>query len=65
MGDDGQCRKWSRIAAEEERDSGKRYFEDMSATEQQVLEDYETDKSAKRYKEECIKKLPPFRGKRL
>ena len=32
----------------------------MSATEQQVLEDYETDKSAKRYKEECIKKLLPM-----
>ena len=45
-----------------ERDSGKRNFDDMSATEQQVLEDYETDKSAKRYKKECGKKLPLYRG---
>ena len=48
-----------------ERDSGKRKFNDMSVTEQQVLEDYETDKSAKRFKKECGKRLPLFRGKIL
>ena len=48
-----------------ERDSGKRKFKDMSVTEQQVLEDDETDKSAKRYKKECVKKLPLLRGKML
>ena len=41
-----------------ERDSGKRKFNDMSVTEQQVLEDYETNKSAKRFKKECGKRLP-------
>ena len=48
-----------------ERDSGKRKFKDMSVTEQQVLEDYETNKSAKRFKKECGKRLPLFRGKIL
>ena len=45
-----------------ERDSIKRNFEDMSATEQQVLEDFDTGKSAKRHAKECGKKLPCFRG---
>ena len=48
-----------------ERDSGKRNFDDMPATEQQVLEDYETDKFAKRYQKECGKQLPLFRCKIL
>ena len=34
---------------ENERDSGKRKFEDMSATEQEVLEDFETGITAKRH----------------
>ena len=48
-----------------ERDSGKRNFEDMSATEQQVLEDFDTGKSQKRHAEACGKRLPMFRGKML
>jgi len=48
-----------------ERDSSKRNFEDMSAAEQQVLEDFDTGKSAKRHAKECEKKLPCFRGKML
>ena len=48
-----------------QRDSGKRKFEDMSATEQQRLEDLETNKIQKRYEEASGKKLPYFRGKML
>ena len=49
----------------EQRDNGKRQFEDMSATEQQVLEDFETQKSKKQYAQECVKKLPYFQSKML
>ena len=38
-------------------------LEDMSATEQQGLEDFETDRSAKRDTKECGKRLPCVRGK--
>ena len=48
-----------------ERDSHKRKFEDMSGVEQQVLEDFEADRSAKRYTKECGKRLPVFRGNML
>jgi len=48
-----------------ERDSSKRNFEDMSAAEQQVLEDFDTGRSAQRHAKECEKKLPCFRGKML
>jgi len=48
-----------------QRDSGKRKFEDLSATEQQVLEDFETQKSKKQYAQECVKKLPHFQSKML
>ena len=48
-----------------ERDSHKRKFEDMSGVEQQVLEEFETDRSAKRYTKECGKRLPVFRGNML
>ena len=48
-----------------ERDSIKRNFEDMSATEQQVLQDFDTGRSAQRYDKACEKKLPCFRGKML
>ena len=48
-----------------ERDSGKRKFDTMSATEQQLLEDYDWDRLKKRYKETKIEKMPPFRGKKL
>ena len=48
-----------------ERDSGKRKFDAMSATEQQLVEDYDCDRLNKRYKETKIEKMPPFRGKKL
>ena len=37
----------------EERDPGKRKFDDMSATEQQTLEDFETKKSRRMYEARC------------
>ena len=49
----------------QERESGKRKFEDMSATEQQVLKEFDTGKCAKQHAQECEKKLPVFRGKML
>ena len=49
----------------EQRDSGKRTFEDMSATEQQVLEYFDTRKSKKQYEQARLKKLPIFNGKML
>ena len=49
----------------EQRDSRKRKFDDMSATEQQILEDFETDKARKRYEATCAKKMPIFRGEML
>ena len=33
----------------EQRDSNKRKFDDMSATEQQILHDFDTQKAKKRY----------------
>ena len=53
------------VRLSEQRDSGKRKFENMSATEQQILEDFETGKAAKRHAEDCGKKQPCFRGKML
>jgi len=41
-----------------ERDSSKRNFEDMSDAEQQVLDDFDTGRSAQRHAKECEKKLP-------
>ena len=49
----------------EERDSKKRTYQEMSATEQQLLEDFETNKSRKRYAEASAARLPSFRGKML
>ena len=50
-----------------QRDSRKRKCDDMSATEQQLLEDFETRKSEKQYEEARgpFKKLPYFHGKIL
>ena len=45
-----------------ERNRRKRRSEDMCATEQQTVEDYDTGISAKRYAKECGKNLPFFRG---
>ena len=45
---------------------GKRYqekkYDDMSATEQQILEDFDTHELRKHYDETCVKKAPSFRG---
>ena len=49
----------------ENRDSKKRKFEDMSATEQEVLEKFDTGKAGKQHAEACAKKLPRFCGKML
>ena len=75
------CKKWRTNRREEkskawvdlrqgqnlakERDSGKRKFDAMSATEQQLVEDHDCDRLKKRYKETKIEKMPPFRGKKL
>jgi hypothetical protein len=48
-----------------ERDSGKRKFDDMSATEQQTLEDFETQKSRRMYEATRANKPPHFRGRML
>ena len=48
-----------------ERDSGKRKFYTMSATEQQLVEDYDCDRLKKRYKQTKLEKLPSFHGKKL
>ena len=46
-----------------QRDSGKRKFEDMSAIEQQILEDYDTRKTHKEHAKASGNTLPQFRGK--
>ena len=45
------------------RESNKRKFADMSATEQQIIHDFETNKCAKQHAQECGKTMPVFRGK--
>ncbi len=47
------------------RDSGKRKFEHMSATEQQVLHDFETHKFRRQHEEAGAKRMPWFQGKKL
>ena len=47
------------------RDSGKRKFEHMSATEQQVLHDFETHKFRRQHEEAGAKRMPWFKGKKL
>ena len=53
------------VRLSEQRDSGKRKFENMSATEQQILEDYDTRKTQKEHAKASGKKLPQFRGKMI
>ena len=48
-----------------QRDSGKRKFEDMSATEQQTLEEFETNKSKRRHEAMRVRKLPYFHGEMI
>jgi hypothetical protein len=47
------------------RDSGKRKIEHMSATEQQVLHDFETHKFRRQHEEAGAKRMPWFQGKKL
>jgi hypothetical protein len=54
----GPQRSWINLMCE-------RKYEDMSATEQQILEDFDTHKSRKEHDEACAKRLPPFRGSLL
>ena len=49
----------------EERDSRKRKFQHLSATEQQILEEYDTGKTHKEHEKASGKRLPQFRGKML
>ena len=49
----------------DERNTSKRKFKDMSATEQQVLEEFDTHKLCEEHAEACAKRLPRFRGKLL
>ena len=42
------------------RDSNKRMYDDMSATEQQILQDYDAKKSIRQHAEVCVKKEPPL-----
>ena len=48
-----------------QRDCGKIKFEDMSATEQQTLENFETQKARRQYEETHVRKPPYFKGKML
>ena len=45
-----------------QRGSGKKTNEDMSATEQQVLEDFETQKARRQYEQVRVTKPPYFGG---
>ena len=45
-----------------ERDCKKRKYEDMSATEQQALKDFDTNAAHKNYDAACVKKMPRFSG---
>ena len=49
----------------EQRDNRKRKFEDMSASEQQILEDYDTRRTGEVDAKASGKKLPDFHGKMI
>jgi hypothetical protein len=49
----------------QQRDSGKRKFDDISAADQEVLEDFDTKKSKKEYEQTRLIKLPYFRCKMM
>ena len=53
------------VRLNEQMDSGKRKFEQMSATEQQIKEDYDTGKTHKEHAKASGKRLPQFRGKMI
>ena len=46
-----------------QRDAGKRSYDEMNEVEQQVLEDFETGKTAKAQKKYAAPKIRPFRCK--
>ena len=48
-----------------QRDSRKRKFEEMSATEQQILENYDTRKTHKDHAKASGTRIPQFRGKMI
>ena len=53
------------VRLSEQKDSGKRKLENMSATEQQILEDYDTRKTHKEQAKACGNRLPQFQGKMI
>lgn len=52
-------------ALAQKRDTGKRKYEDMSAAEQQILEDYDTQKLRKQHDEASGSSMPSLRGRLL
>ena len=48
-----------------QRDDKKRTYDQMSSDEQQILEDFDTKKSSKQYKQTCVKKPQFLRGEML
>ena len=50
---------------QKQRDDKKRKYDDMTATEQLHLENFETGKSENRLKQLTMKNMPPFKGKML
>ena len=49
----------------EKRDTGKRKCDDMSAAEQHILEDFDTEKTSREYNKLCITKPSRVLGKLL
>ena len=52
---------WTGAALVEQRESGKRSFEDMDHAEQEMLESYETGKAEKAKQDASLPKMNPFR----
>ena len=46
-------------------DSGKRKAEHMSATEQQIIQDFQSRKSIKQHEQACVRRPPPLSNKML
>ena len=47
----------------EERDTNKRSYDAMSATEQEILEDFDTRKSHRKVAKLIVKRIEPFQGR--
>ena len=56
---------YGKFLAEQRDGSCKRKVEDMSVTEQQVLEEFDSKKLKVQHDQECIKKLPRLTGTML